>query len=179
MTATSPDTSNPVYFWKPEGETGFLGQWWPSSFKWETDGETYNYANAEQYMMHRKALLFAGPTNEITQQLATGWQTHPREIRNLGRKIPNFSDEIWEENRFAIVVEGSYLKFSQNEELKQMLLATGERELVEASPMDRIWGVGFGARNAGSNRHKWGLNLLGKALMETRKRLVNEGRNYD
>lgn len=48
MTATSPDTSNPVYFWKPEGETGFLGQWWPSSFKWETDGETYNYANAEQ-----------------------------------------------------------------------------------------------------------------------------------
>ncbi|CAI7592786.1 unnamed protein product [Penicillium manginii] len=177
MAATSPDTSNPVYFWKPEGETGFLGQWWPSSFKWENGEETYTYANAEQYMMHRKALLFAGPSDEITQEIGAGWEIHPRELRTLGRKIPNFSDEVWKENRFAIVVEGSYLKFSQNEELRQKLLETGDRELVEASPRDRIWGVGFGAKNAGARRHKWGLNLLGKALMEARERLVNEERN--
>lgn len=46
----SPDTRNPVYFWRPEGETGFLGQWWPSSFKWNGGDETYDYANAEQYV---------------------------------------------------------------------------------------------------------------------------------
>jgi ribA/ribD-fused uncharacterized protein len=130
-------------------------------------------------MMHRKALLFAGPSHEITQEIGAGWKIHPRELRNLGRKIPNFSDEVWKENRFAIVVEGSYLKFSQNEELRQKLLETGDRELVEASPRDRIWGVGFGAKNAGASRHKWGLNLLGKALMEARERLVNEERNQD
>jgi len=57
------------------------------------------------------------------------------------------------------------------ENLRAQLLATGERELVEASPMDRIWGVGFAERNAGANRQRWGLNLLGKALMDVRGRL--------
>lgn len=125
-------------------------------------------------MMHRKALLFAGPENEITKQIQNGWEVHPRDLRSLGRKIPNFSDEVWEENRFIIVVEGNYLKFSQDEELRNKLLATGDRELVEASPRDRVWGVGFGAKNAGFRRDRWGLNLLGKALMEVRQRLVEE-----
>ncbi|KAJ6155570.1 N-glycosidase [Penicillium chermesinum] len=124
--------------------------------------------------MHRKALLFAGPDHPITEELRTGWKTHPRTLRSLGRKIPNFTDEGWEEHRFAIVVEASYLKFSQNEDLRQKILATGKRELVEASPRDRIWGVGFAAKDAGAQRHRWGLNLLGKALMEARDRLARE-----
>lgn len=124
--------------------------------------------------MHRKALLFAGPDHPITEELRKGWKIHPRDLRSLGRKIPNFTDEEWEANRFAIVVEASYLKFSQDEDLKKRLLATGNRELVEASPRDRIWGVGFGAKNAGANRERWGLNLLGKALMEARDRLAKE-----
>lgn len=124
--------------------------------------------------MHRKALLFAGPDHPITEELRKGWKTHPRGLRSLGRKIPNFTDEAWEAKRFEIVVEASYLKFSQNEDLKSKLLATGDRELVEASPRDRIWGIGFGAKSANAMRHRWGLNLLGKALMEARKRLVEE-----
>ncbi|KAF3388434.1 N-glycosidase [Penicillium rolfsii] len=124
--------------------------------------------------MHRKALLFAGPNHPITQELEKGWKLHPRDVRALGRKIPNFIDKVWEQNRYAIVVEGNYLKFSQNENLKQKLFETTNRELVEASPRDRIWGVGFTAKDAGANRNNWGLNLLGKALMETREKLLME-----
>lgn len=124
--------------------------------------------------MHRKALLFAGPDHPITLELQNGWKLSPSTIRDLGRKIPNFSDDVWKEHRYEIVAQGSYLKFSQNEDLKERLLATGNRELVEASPSDRIWGVGFAARYASDNRSQWGLNLLGKALMETRERLLKE-----
>jgi hypothetical protein len=92
----------------------------------------------------------------------------------LGRKVPNFSDDVWVAERYAIVLEGSYLKFTQNDDLKRQLLDTGTRELVEASPRDRIWGIGFGKDRAGSVRERWGLNLLGKALVETRGRIRME-----
>lgn len=80
-------------------------------------------------------------------------------------------------DKFEIVVQGNMHKFTVSEEaesLSKWLLATGDRELVEASPMDRIWGVGFTERDAGVNRHRWGQNLLGKALMEVRRRLRDE-----
>ncbi|KAJ5628042.1 DUF1768-domain-containing protein [Penicillium lividum] len=166
-------SDTPVYFWKPNQENGAFGQWYPSSFNWPQGTETFNYANAEQYMMHRKALLFA-PDHQVTQQIQKGWKVHPRSLRELGRKIPNFVEQVWEAERYAIVLEGSYLKFSQNEDLKQLLLATGERELVEASPQDRIWGIGFAKDRAELERERWGLNLLGKALMEVRGRLRGE-----
>lgn len=76
-----------------------------------------------------------------------------------------------------IVTEGNYLKFTQSEHkdrLRELLLATGERELVEASPLDRVWGVGFREKDAGVNRHLWGQNLLGKALEDVRGRLRAE-----
>ncbi|EED16103.1 conserved hypothetical protein [Talaromyces stipitatus ATCC 10500] len=171
MASPTSETSNPVYFWRPEGEYGFLGQWWPSSFSWKNGDEEFTYANAEQHMMHRKALLFAGPSHPITHQLQKAWKLEPGTIRDLGRQIPDFSEQMWQQNRYAIVLEGNYLKFSQNGDLRRELLATEDRELVEASPRDRIWGVGFGAAYASENRREWGLNLLGKALMETRERL--------
>lgn len=52
-----------------------------------------------------------------------------------------------------------------------MLLETGDRLLVEASPYDKIWGVGYSAANAAANEGNWGENLLGKALMRVRDRL--------
>ena len=69
---------------------------------------------------------------------------------------------------------GNYYKFTQHEELKQVLLGTGDREIVEASPRDRVWGVGFGEKNAGKNRGRWGGNLLGKVLMEVREWIRRE-----
>jgi len=175
----------PVYFWKPEAENGFLGQWYPSQFTWDVPagfaedegsaGVTYKYENAEQFMMHRKALLFA-PDDPTAHAILSpnSPAPHPRKLRELGREIPNFSDAIWHKHRFEIVVEGNYLKFMQNPDLKAQLLATGQREIVEASPRDKIWGVGYGAKNASANRRNWGLNLLGKAIMEVRERIRTE-----
>jgi ribA/ribD-fused uncharacterized protein len=83
---------------------------------------------------------------------------------------------VWTD-KFDIVVQGNMHKFTLSEDaanMRKWLLATGERELVEASPMDRIWGVGFAAKDAGVNRHRWGQNLLGKALMVVRTRLREE-----
>ncbi|KAF2111634.1 hypothetical protein BDV96DRAFT_498915 [Lophiotrema nucula] len=159
----------PVYFWRPYDFNGYLGQWYDSEFT--VDGTTY--PTAEMWMMVQKAKLF-GDEAIAAKMLQT---TDPKNHKALGRKVKNFSDKIWNKERYRIVVEGNYHKFtiSKNaQELRKWLLETGERELVEASPMDRIWGVGFGERNAGANRYRWGLNLLGKALMEVRERLREE-----
>lgn len=92
-----------------------------------------------------------------------------KEAKALGRKVHPFDDAVWVAARERIVLEGTLHKFRQHPALARALLATGERELVEASPMDRIWGVGFGKARAGHvSREAWGLNLLGKALMEAR-----------
>lgn len=129
-------------------------------------------------MMHRKGVLFA-PDSAPTVALApapvpTAAPLTPAAMRTLGRQIPNFSDEVWRRERYGIVVQGNLYKFRQDAGLARQLLATGDAELVEASPRDRTWGVGFGAKNAEKNRAKWGLNLLGKALMEVRTRLREE-----
>ena len=87
--------------------------------------------------------------------------------------IRNFDEAAWLSEREKIVVEGNFHKFSQNKELKKFLLQTDRRILVEASPVDVIWGVGFAADNpAILHPEKWqGLNLLGFALMEVRDKL--------
>lgn len=80
-------------------------------------------------------------------------------------------------DKLKIVTEGNYLKFTASEHadvLKKELMETGDRELVEASPFDRIWGIGFREADAEKNRHKWGENLLGRAVMDVRERLRKE-----
>lgn len=77
--------------------------------------------------------------------------------------------------KYNVVEEGNYMKFTQNENLKKLLLDTGERELVEASRFDRVWGIGYSAANAlYVEKEEWGQNLLGKALMRVRERTREE-----
>ncbi|KXX82239.1 Riboflavin biosynthesis protein PYRR, chloroplastic [Madurella mycetomatis] len=142
------------------------------------------YQTAEHYMMYQKAILFNDAT--IAAQILSTPQDDPRRVKALGRQVSNFTDSEWNKSRLEIVRRGSLLKFTRpvdkedgkwiagdGRSLKEMLLGTGERELVEASPRDKIWGIGFGARNAGKvGRERWGLNLLGKALMAVREELA-------
>ena len=157
-----------LYFWghRPQRDgtigVGCLSQWWPAAFTIDSR----EYATAEHWMMWSKAVLF-GDTEIADQILAV---SHPGAAKALGREVRRFNQAIWEDRRFAIVVAGSVAKFGQHEALKRYLLGTGDLVLVEASPVDRIWGIGLAASDprAADPAHWRGLNLLGKALMEAR-----------
>jgi ribA/ribD-fused uncharacterized protein len=167
-----PQSNNPtdtLYFFSPTSLDGYLSQWYPSAF---TSPDDHVYATSEQYMMHRKALLFAPDSSYPALILAA--KNDPKECKRLGRLIPGFDEAVWKRERERIVEEASYLKFSQDAELRSRLLETGDRELVEAAPRDRVWGIGFGKERAPAMRERWGLNLLGKALMRVRERLRRE-----
>lgn len=120
-------------------------------------------------MMAQKALLFNDKT--IFEQIIQS--KHPKQAKELGRKVANFDEKVWNEHRFEIVVNGNLAKFSQDERLKAFLLSTGNRVLVEASPVDKIWGVGLEKDDEKiANPLNWnGLNLLGFALMVVREKL--------
>ena len=157
-----------VYFWGHRSKNNdaitkaCFSQWWPSPF--EVNGE--HFATAEHWMMAEKARLFKADTIR-SKILATG---KPGAAKALGRQIEHFDAQVWDENKYDIVVQGSLHKFSQNEALRTFLVQTGERVLVEASPVDKIWGIGLAQDDPKcANPLEWkGLNLLGFALMSTR-----------
>ncbi|EME88583.1 uncharacterized protein MYCFIDRAFT_85030 [Pseudocercospora fijiensis CIRAD86] len=155
MPQPSTSTSQPpIYFWREFTEPhGFMSQWYlPSPFT--VQGITYQ--TAEMWMMIEKNPDFLETRTSKIGKIGEGG------LRERGR---------WDENKSRIVEEGNFYKFSENEGLKKKLLETGERELVEASPNDRIWGIGFGEEDAEENRGRWGENRLGVALMNVRRRL--------
>ncbi len=142
-----------------------FSQWYPSVF--EVDG--YTYQNAEQFMMAQKAKLFED--DEIFEKILKA--ENPKKVKALGRLVKNYNEEMWLERRFEIVVQGNLAKFSQNLDLKQFLLNTSDSVIVEASPVDKIWGIGLATEDENAERPLlWnGLNLLGFALMDVRKQL--------
>ncbi|MEO3867932.1 NADAR family protein [Nonomuraea sp. B12E4] len=161
-----------LYFWghRPARDggagPGCLSQWWPVTF--DADGHTF--ASAEHYMMAHKAWLF-GDEESAGKILAAG---HPGEAKKLGRTVRDFDEAVWNARRFGIVVRGSLAKFGQHADLAAFLLGTSNRVLVEASPLDRVWGIGLAAddERAASPATWRGLNLLGFALMAARGALA-------
>lgn len=125
-----------LFFWghrqKSESvvDKSCFSQWFPKGF---TIDEVY-YATAEHYMMVEKARLFDVSMVEKILNATTA-----NEVKKLGRKVKNFDDEIWSKASFDVVVKGNMAKFSQHEGLKQFLLSTSNRVIVEASPYDRIY----------------------------------------
>ena len=122
--------------------------------------------------MYHKSLLMndSGTASKI---LSAG---HPSEAKRLGREVENFSQDLWNTHADDIVEMGNWCKFSdeRNGVLKKILLGTGSKDIVEASPDDKIWGIGFDAEEAQGREAEWGNNGLGKALMRVRHRLRKE-----
>lgn len=144
---------------------GCLSQWWPAPFT--VNG--VSYASAEHFMMAAKALLFGDA--DMAGLICAA--PHPGAAKELGRKVRGFEEQRWAERRLDLVITGNMAKFGQHHDLRDFLLGTGSRVLVEASPRDRIWGIGLAADDdrATSPADWLGLNLLGFALMEVRHRL--------
>ncbi len=163
-----------LLFWghRPQADgrvgAGCLSQWWPGGFT----VEGVHYATAEHWMMAGKARLF-GDEDALGRILAAG---SPAEAKKLGRQVRGFDEPTWTERCAELVVEGNAAKFGQDPALREYLLGTGSRVLVEASPRDRIWGIGLSAADErATDPARWrGRNLLGFALMEARARLAAE-----
>jgi ribA/ribD-fused uncharacterized protein len=159
-----------VFFWghtpKQGGGVGkhCFSQWYEAPFT--IDGITY--PTAEHWMMAEKARLFSDD-EALRRVLAAG---NPGAAKAAGRTVRGFDEQAWTAARWRIVVRGNQAKFAQNPDLRAFLESTGDRVLVEASPVDRIWGIGLAEGDpAAENPERWrGLNLLGFALMEVRAR---------
>jgi len=160
-----------VFFWgRKAGDTREVGpfvfsQWYSSLFA--VDGITY--ATAEHWMMAEKARLM-GDEAIRTSILAS---TDPAVAKQFGREVRNWDQAKWDAHKFEIVVAGNIAKFTQDQRLREYLLSTGDRVLVEASPYDRVWGIGLRDSDPDAkNPTKWrGKNLLGFALMAVREEL--------
>jgi ribA/ribD-fused uncharacterized protein len=160
-----------LFFWGHEPRRKGLidqtcfSQWFAAGFT--LDG--VRYPTAEHYMMAEKARLFSDDAT-LAKILDA---PHPGAAKQLGRDVRTFDEARWRRARYEIVVKGNAAKFSQNEPLKSFLLNTGHRVLVEASPVDRTWGIGLAADDPRAlHPEQWrGLNLLGFALMDVRDAL--------
>lgn len=150
-------TDTHIYFWG-----SYLSNWFKCSFK----DEQYTYLSSEAYLMAQKALLF----NDIASAEKIVNTNDPKKQKVLGRQVKGFKDDIWNKHKFNLMVKGLILKFEQNSNLKEQLIKTENKILVEGSPYDKIWGVGLHYDDdLILNEKNWlGENLLGKALMKTR-----------
>lgn len=142
--------------------TGPFSQWHRSPFV--VGGVAFNCT--EQFMMYNKALLFGD--NETAAQILMA--ATPRQQKSLGRRVQGFNDRTWNLFKEGVVFTANLAKFSQDEGLRADLLATGDKIIVEASPTDRIWGIGLAEDDPRAlDVSQWqGSNLLGLALMRVR-----------
>lgn len=159
-----------LFFWghqpQKDGTIGAscLSQWFDDSASFVVN--KIHYQTAEHWMMAEKARLFKD--EEMVERILGS--NSAAKAKKLGRLVHNFDSNVWTEHAFGIVKQGSIYKFGQNPALKKFLLQTGERVLVEASPLDNIWGIGLSRDHQhAANPSFWkGQNLLGFALMEAR-----------
>lgn len=150
--------ANIIGFWGVREQYGKFSNWYKCKF--EYNGITFN--SSEQALMYMKAITFKN--DDIAQEILG--TSNQKMIKELGRKVTNYDEKVWGSVRYGIMVDILKCKFEQNESLRDLLLSTGSAEIYEASPNDRIWGIG--SKDVNDIR---GQNLLGKALMEVRESL--------
>lgn len=158
-----------------DGFALFLGQW-PSN--WEPSPmliDDVQYNCVEQYMMAEKARTFGDES--IRQKILAS--PSPKAQKEFGRKVRGYVEETWVDVRYSVVLRATVEKYRQNPELLRLLLAVPDDvRFVEASPYDRIWGIGMDRENPDATHpEKWlGQNLLGKAIDEARALLRAESK---
>lgn len=153
-----------TFFW-----VGPFSQWHKCAFT----VRDIDYNCTEQYMMAQKSLLFG---DEVTYHKIMA-ESDPRKQKKLGRQIQNFDKSLWDKHRYTIVLVGNIAKFTHNKDLREILMDTELTTLVEASPLDNIWGIGLGEKTRDGDdvpevydRTQWkGLNLLGQVLTQVRE----------
>ena len=161
-----------IYFWghQPSKDGTIIkscfSQWWFSDF---IENEI-TYKTAEHYMMAKKAELF-GDFEAVNDVLKC---SKPQDVKKIGRRVKDFDEQKWNDNKYDIVLRANYLKFDQDPNLQEFLMSTNDKIIVEASPYDKIWGVGQTQDDPDiKDPQKWkGENLLGFALMEVRDELI-------
>jgi ribA/ribD-fused uncharacterized protein len=162
-----PATENVVGFFHEYGPNGWFSNWYPAVFT--VDGVTY--LNAEQYLMHQKALC-CGDTATAAKVMEN---PDPKTVKLLGRAITPYDDAKWAAVRQEVIYRGLLAKFGQNSGLKHQLLVTGDALIAECSPNDRIWGIGLPLDDPRcQDPAQWqGESILGRALMRVRDTLRN------
>lgn len=189
-----------TFFWK---STSTFSQWHPAIFEYKG----IKFTSCEQFMMYSKAKLFG---DEVVAQKIIDknkhpliedflseqvnrydiiddyktlrvWDTIQKEIKDLGKEVKNFNEDVWVSKRESIIAVANREKYNQNPDLKYKLMQTEGTTLVEASPYDKIYGIGLKEEDPKSkNRNTWnGLNILGKILTDTRIRFENENKNHN
>jgi len=151
-----------TFFWN-----GPFSQWFPSKFK--VGEQEFNCA--EQFMMYSKAIFF--DDKKIADQIMQS--TSPRDQKKMGRQVKNFDESNWNQVAKSFVYVGNMAKFSQNPNLLEILMKTGDTILVEASPYDRIWGIGLDEVEAKTlPPEQWrGTNFLGLVLTQVKNDIKN------
>ena len=162
-----PAAENVVGFFHEYGPNGWFSNWYPAVFT--VDGVTY--LNAEQYLMHQKALC-CGDTATAAKVMEN---PDPKTVKLLGRAITPYDDAKWAAVRQEVIYRGLLAKFGQNSGLKHQLLVTGDALIAECSPNDRIWGIGLPLDDPRcQDPAQWqGESILGRALMRVRDTLRN------
>lgn len=159
-------TDTHVFFWG-----SVFSNWYICEFEYKG----HKFYNTEQAFMWEKAIYFND--KEIAELiLAT---PNPKENKKLGRNVRGFDDQKWAMVSYIIMTAVNLEKYLQYPNLKKILLSTDNKMLVEASPYDKIWGIGLSKDDDDClDETKWlGLNLLGKALMMVRKTIIENEKN--
>lgn len=149
-------TNTGIGFFRANNKYGEFSNWWLCNFEYEG----ISFTSSEQAFMWKKAKLFGD--EEVAKQIMSTNNQH--DIKALGRKVRNYDEAKWRNSRYNIMVDILKAKFTQDGSLKKLLLSTGDQKLYEASPYDRVWGIGSEDIN-----YINGSNLLGKALVEVRE----------
>lgn len=158
------ETVDTIFFYNQNVLHGYMSNFYKSDF---VDDDGNRFCCSEQYLMYMKAKTFEPNNTFLLNKILA--ETSPDKIKQYGRMVKNYVDVVWNDIRYGVMVDGLRLKFSQNQQLKQLLISTGDKMLYEASKYDKIWGIGFSPQDAiNTNRELFGRNLLGQSLMQVR-----------